>query len=98
MGKRARDLMIRDRFIAAQRNCGMRRHLDGVSSDTPIREIVNSCRVWASHSDLEPSSDTGQDLDPLGESDDSRMSPDGFAGAPGVLGNGLASASIRGWC
>ena len=30
MGKRARDEMIRVIFIAAQRNCGMRRHLDGV--------------------------------------------------------------------
>ena len=55
MGKRAHDLMIRDRFIAAQRNCGLRRHLDGVPSDTLIREIVDSCRVWESHSDREPS-------------------------------------------
>ena len=35
MGKRARDSMIRDRFIAAQQNCELRRHLDGVPSDTP---------------------------------------------------------------
>ena len=58
-GNRARDSMIRDRFIAAQRNCGLRRHLDGVSSDTPIQDIVDSCRVWESHSDREPSSDAG---------------------------------------
>ena len=45
MGKRARDAMIRDKFIAAQRNCGLRRHLDGVPLDTPIWEIVDSCRV-----------------------------------------------------
>ena len=72
MGKRTHDSMIRDRFISAQRNCGLRRHLDGVSSDTPIRDIVDSCRVWESHSDLEPSSDAGRGQDSLGESDDSR--------------------------
>ena len=48
MGKRPRDSMIRDRFIAAQRSCGLSRHLDGVSSDTPIRDIVDHCRVWES--------------------------------------------------
>ena len=72
MGKRARDSVIRDRFIAAQRNFELRRHLDGVSSDTPIWKIVDSCRVWESHSDREPSSDAGQDLDSLLESDDPR--------------------------
>ena len=51
MGKRAPDTMIRDKFIAAQRNCGLRRHLDGVPPDTSIWEIVDSCRVWESHSD-----------------------------------------------
>ena len=49
--------MVRDKFIAAQRTCGLRRHLDGVSSDAPIRNIVDSCRVWESHSDRELSSD-----------------------------------------
>ena len=55
MGKRARDSMIRDRFIAAQQNCGLPRHLDGVSSEKPIRDIVDRCRVWESHSEQEPS-------------------------------------------
>ena len=36
MGKRARDWMIRDKFIAAQRSCVLRRHLDGVSSEGPV--------------------------------------------------------------
>ena len=72
MGKRARDLMIRDRFIAAQRNCGLRRHLDGVSSDTRIRDIVDRCRVWESHSEQEPSSGAGRDQDSLGEYGDSQ--------------------------
>ena len=52
MGKRARNWMIRDRFIAAQQSCGLRRHLDCVSPDTPIRDIVDRCRVWESHSEL----------------------------------------------
>ena len=65
MGKHARDWMIRDKFIAAQRSCGLRRHLDGVSSDTPIRDIVDRCRVWESHSEQkESSSDVGLDQDP----------------------------------
>ena len=72
MGRPARDLMIRAKFIAAQRNCGLRQHLDGVSSDTPIRDIVDRCRVWESHSEQEPSSGAVQDQDSLGESDDSR--------------------------
>ena len=38
--------MVRDRFIADQRSCGLRRHLDSVPPDTPIREIVDRCRVW----------------------------------------------------
>ena len=29
---------------------------------------------------------------------ESRISPDGVAGAPGVFGNGLASSSVHGWC
>ena len=72
MGKSACDSMMRDRFIAAQWNCGLRRHLDGVSSDSPIWDIVDRCRVWESHSDQGPSSVAGQDQDSLGESDDSR--------------------------
>ena len=72
MGKRAQDSMIRDRFIVAQQNCGLRRHLDGVSSDTPTRDIVDRCRVWESHSEQEPSSDAGRDQDSLGEYGDSQ--------------------------
>ena len=51
MGKRARDWMIRDIFIAAQRSCGLRRHLDCVPLDTPIRDIVDRCHVWESNSE-----------------------------------------------
>ena len=71
MGKRARDSMVRDTFIAAQRNCGLRCHLDGVSSDASIRDNVDSCRVWESHSDRESCSYAGRDRDSLGESNES---------------------------
>ena len=51
MKKQARDTMIRDRFIAGQGQCALRWQLDGFAQDTPIGEIVDSCRVWESHSD-----------------------------------------------
>ena len=51
MKERDRDTMIRDKFIAGQRQCALRRQLDGFAQDTPIGEIVDSCRVWESHSD-----------------------------------------------
>ena len=54
MKEQARDTMIRDKFIAGQRQCALRRQLDGFaqdSEDTPIGEIVDSCRMWESHSD-----------------------------------------------
>ena len=57
MGKCAHDAMIRDKLIAAQRHCGLR------PPDTPIWEIVDSFRVWESHSKREPSSDDDHDLD-----------------------------------
>ena len=63
MGKRARNWMIRDRFIAAQQSCGLHRHLDCVTPDTPIRDIVYRCRVWESHSELKGSG-LGADLNP----------------------------------
>ena len=73
MGKRARDWMIRERFIAAQRSCGLRIHLNCVPPDTPIRDIVDRCRVWESHSkQKESGSGIGLDQDPLGRFGDSR--------------------------
>ena len=51
MKEQARDTMIKDKFIAGQRQCTLRRQLDGFAQDTPIGEIVDSCRVWESHSD-----------------------------------------------
>ena len=47
----ARLRIIRDRFIAGHDSCDLRRHLDSVSPETPIQDIVDRCRVWASHAD-----------------------------------------------
>ena len=51
MGWTARLCLIRDRFIAGHGNCDLRRHLDTVSPETPIRDVVDRCRVWESHAD-----------------------------------------------
>ena len=47
----ARLQMVRDRFIVGQRECSLRRHLDGVEPGTPIWDIVDRCRVWESHAE-----------------------------------------------
>ena len=51
MGQMARLRLIRDIFITGHSNCDLRRHLDSVSPDTPIRDVVDRCRVWESHAD-----------------------------------------------
>ena len=61
MNKQAWDIMIRDKFIAGQRQCALRRQFDGFAQDIPIGEIVDSCRVWESHSDPERIADGNQD-------------------------------------
>ena len=85
MGKRARDAMIRDKFIAAQRHCGLQRHLDGVPPETPIWEIVNSCRVWESHSDRVPNSEDVPDRDSRRQSEDPRTLGSPQSGSQEVL-------------
>ena len=47
----ARLQLVRDRFIAGQMECSLRRHLDSVEPSTPIRDIVDCCRVWESHAE-----------------------------------------------
>ena len=49
----ARLRLIRDRFIAGHGSCELRRYLDCVPPDTPLRDIVDRCRVWESHADPE---------------------------------------------
>ena len=43
--------LVRERFIAGHEECSLHRHLDSVGPDTPIRDIVDSCRVWESHAE-----------------------------------------------
>ena len=43
--------LVCDRFIAGQMECSLRRHLDSVEPGTPIRDIVDRCRVWESHAE-----------------------------------------------
>ena len=45
--------MVRDRFINGQAECALRRHLDSLKPETPMSDIVDSCRVWESHRDVE---------------------------------------------
>ena len=53
MGQTARLRLIRDRFIAGHGSCELRRYLDCVPPDTPLRDIVDRCRVWESHANPE---------------------------------------------
>ena len=51
MGQTAQLRLIRDIFIAGHGNCDLCRHLDSVSPETAIRDVVDRCRVWESHAD-----------------------------------------------
>ena len=53
MGETARLRLICDRFIAGHGSCELRRYLDSVPPETPIRDVVDRCRVWESHADPE---------------------------------------------
>ena len=48
---RTRDLMVRNKFIASQQSCDLRRHLDSATPETSIVDIVDSCRIWESHAE-----------------------------------------------
>ena len=72
MREQARDTMIRDKFIAGQEQCALRRQLDGFAQGTPIGEIVDSCRVWESHSDSNWVAKKGYDSEVGNQSGDSR--------------------------
>ena len=55
IGQRAQACLrlIRDRFIAGHSSCELRRYLESVPPETPIRDVVDRCRVWESHADQE---------------------------------------------
>ena len=42
MKEKARDLMVRNKFIASQQSCDLRRHLDSATPETSIVDIVDS--------------------------------------------------------
>ena len=65
MGRTAQLRLIRDRFIAGHSNCDLRRHLDSVPPETPIRDIVDRCRVWESHADQSSRRLTKPSSDPI---------------------------------
>ena len=44
-------LMVRNKFIASQQSCDLRRHLDSATPETSIVDIVDSCRIWESHAE-----------------------------------------------
>ena len=72
MKEQARDTMIRDKFIAGQGQCALRRQLDGFAQGSPIGEIVDSCRVWESHSDSNRIPTANYDSEVGSQSSDSR--------------------------
>ena len=72
MKEQARDTMIRDKFIAGQRQCTLRRQLDGFAQDTHIGEIVDSCCVWESHSDSDRIATVNSESDVGNQPGDSR--------------------------
>ena len=65
MGRTAQLRLIRDRSIAGHSNCDLRRHLDSVPPETPIRDIVDRCRVWESHADPASRRLTKLNTDPI---------------------------------
>ena len=41
--------MVRDRFIDGQADRSLRRHLASLKPNTPMIEMVDSCRIWERH-------------------------------------------------
>ena len=56
--------MVRDRFIDGQAECALRRHLDSLGPDTPMADIVDCCRVWERHREVEIEPRTSADRRP----------------------------------
>ena len=45
--------MVRDRFIDGQADRALHRHLDILGPNTPMIEMVDSCRIWERHCEPE---------------------------------------------
>ena len=65
MGQTARLRLIRDRFIAGHASCELRRYLNSVPPETPIRDVVDRCQAWESHADPEIMRVSKPGLDPI---------------------------------
>ena len=57
--------MVRDRFIDGQAECALRRHLDSLGPNTPIPDIVDCCRIWERHCEVEIQPQTGAGRRPV---------------------------------
>ena len=100
MGQTARLRLIRDRFIAGHGNCDLRRHLESVSPETPIRDVVDRCRYQGGcghRTEIGPESVEG--LDPADKFD--RGASDSEAGGVGhrktvtAAGEGATESATR---
>ena len=63
MKEKTRDLMVHDKFIASQRSCDLRRHLNGAAPEKSILDIVDSWRIWESHGEPADTEHSGQSLE-----------------------------------
>ena len=58
--------MVRDRFINGQVECALRRHLNNLGhTNTPMTDIVDCCRVWENHRDVESEPQMSADRRPV---------------------------------
>ena len=57
--------MVRDRFIDGQAERALRRHLDSLGPNTPIPDIVDCCRIWERHCEVEIQPRTSADRRPV---------------------------------
>ena len=74
--------------------CALRRHLDSLKPDTPMSDIVDSCRVWESHRDVETEPRTRAGRRPV-HAGSGRLVP---AGHDTPAGNPLAEMNICNIC
>ena len=56
--------VVRDRFFDGQAECALRRHLDSLGPNTHMTDIVDCCRVWESHCEVEIEPRTSADRRP----------------------------------
>ena len=83
--------MIRDRFVIGHRDCDLRQHLHSVPPETPIRDIVDICRVWESHAYADEFCETGTGEDPV---DMHGERTGGHTSGPGSCGRYYSSGGV----